>query len=58
MFTGTLIEDLIATVERTEQTLRADDNDDNMVAPYLVGESWFASIQESADFESKLFEVA
>jgi hypothetical protein len=55
MFTGTLIEDLIATVERAEQTVQADEN---MVAPYLVGESWFASIQESADFESKLFEVA
>ena len=47
MFTGTLIEDLIATVERAEQassnTMRLADS---MVADSLVADSWFASIQE------------
>ncbi|MFZ3265562.1 MAG: hypothetical protein WA172_16265 [Terriglobales bacterium] len=59
MFTGTLIEDLIATVERAEQ---ASSNTmlvaDSMVADSLVADSWFASVQESTDYDSKLLGVA
>ncbi len=50
MYTGTLIEDLIAAVERAEaraSTMRTQE-----------GEAWMATIQESADYESKLVEVA
>ncbi len=59
MFTGTLIEDLIATVERAEQ---ASSNPmlvaDSMVADSLVADSWFASVQERMDCDSKLLGVA
>ena len=48
--TGTLIEDLMATVERAEQRAQSD------VA--LVVENWFASVQENADYDSKLCGVA
>jgi hypothetical protein len=54
MFTGTLIEDLIATVERAEQA----SSDTMVVADSLVADSWFASVQESADYDSKLLGVA
>jgi hypothetical protein len=50
MFTGTLIEDLIATVERVEA--RARDHEMTEVEP------WFASVQESANHDSKMFGVA
>jgi hypothetical protein len=54
MFTGTLIEDLIATVERAEQA----SSDALIVADSLVADSWFASVQESADYDSKLLGAA
>ena len=54
MFTGTLIEDLIATVERAEQS----SPDTIAVADSLVADSWFASVQESTDFDSKILSVA
>ena len=54
MFTGTLIEDLIATVERAEQA----SSDTIVVADSLVADSWFASVQESKDFDSKILSVA
>jgi hypothetical protein len=54
MFTGTLIEDLIATVERAEQA----SSDALVVADSLVADSWFASVQESTDYDSKLLGVA
>jgi hypothetical protein len=54
MFTGTLIEDLIATVERAEQASL----DTMVVADSLVADSWFASVQESTDYDSKLLGVA
>lgn len=50
MFTGTLIEDLIATVECAEaKTPRFD-------AAEI--EPWFASVQESTNYDSKLLGVA
>ena len=49
-FTGTLIEDLIATVERAEANTREFDTAEI--------EPWFASIQESMNCESKLLGVA
>jgi hypothetical protein len=54
MFTGTLIEDLIATVERAEQA----SSDAIVVADSLVADSWFASVQEGTDFDSKILSVA
>lgn len=50
MFTGTMIEDLIATVERAEA--KARDREITEVEP------WFASVQENANHDSKLFGVA
>ncbi len=54
MFTGTLIADLIATVERVEQA----SSNELVVADSLVADSWFASVQESTDYDSKLLGVA
>jgi hypothetical protein len=50
MFTGTLIEDLIATVERAEA--KAQDLEMTEVEP------WFATVQENANYDSKLLGVA
>ena len=50
MFTGTMIEDLIAIVERAEA--RARDHERTEI------ELWFASAQENAKHDSKLFGVA
>jgi hypothetical protein len=50
MLTGTLIEDLIATVERAEANTRELETTEI--------EPWFASIQDSIDYESKLVGVA
>lgn len=50
MYTGTLIEDLFAAVERAEASARAAESQEV--------EPWMATIQESADYESKLVEVA
>jgi hypothetical protein len=64
-FTGTLIEDLMATVERAEQ--RAQSNGalivgETAVEPLLVESlavgSWFASVQENRDYDSKFLGVA
>lgn len=49
MFTGTLIEDLIATVERAEA--KAD-------LELMEIESWMASTQEPSECDSKLLGVA
>lgn len=54
MFTGTTIEDLFATVERVEQTAEVRDF---VIAESLMADSWFAGIQENAEYDSKL-EVA
>ena len=50
MYTGTLIEDLFAAVERAEA--RA------CLADMQEVEPWMATMQESADYDSKLVEVA
>ena len=69
-FTGTLIEDLMATVERAEQRAQSDGAmvaDPMIVEPSVVGasvaecmfvETWFASAQENADYDSKFLGVA
>ena len=49
-FAGTLIEDLMATVERAEQRAQSDEA--------AVVEPWFASAQENTDYDSKLLGVA
>jgi hypothetical protein len=54
-FTGTLIDDLMATVERAEQRARSDEP---LFAETLTVEPWFASVQENADYDSKLLGVA
>jgi hypothetical protein len=54
-FTGTLIEDLMATVERAEQRAQSDRA---LVVEPLSVEPWFASVQENADYDSKLLGVA
>ncbi len=69
-FTGTLIEDLIATVERAERAAQSDGalpgerliGESLIVEPLFAGtlvvEPWFASVQENRDFDSKLIGVA
>ncbi len=51
MLTGTLIEDLIATVERVEQRAQAEE----VIAEM---EPWFVSGQDSASCDNKLLGVA
>ena len=51
MFTGTMIEDLFAAVERAEHTLAAQEF---VIAESLMSDSWFASVQEKAECDSKL----
>jgi len=48
-FTGTLIEDLIATVERAEAN--AQDLDLTDIEP------WFASVQDNVSYDSRLVGV-
>jgi hypothetical protein len=50
MFTGTMIEDLIATVERAEAKAQG-------LAMTEI-EPWFASVQENANHDSKCYGVA
>lgn len=50
MFTGNLIEDLIATVDRVEAATED--------AEMIEIEPWFASAQENLGYESKLLGVA
>jgi len=51
MFTGTLIEDLIATVDRVEQSSHANE----ATAPdYLITDSWMAqAVKETVTYDSK-----
>ena len=59
-FAGTLIEDLMATVERAEQRAQSDGAllvEPSMVES-LVVEPWFTSVQENTDYDSKLLGVA
>ncbi len=59
-FTGTLIEDLMATVERAEQTAQSDGAllDEPVFVETLLAEPWLASGQENADYDSKFLGVA
>jgi hypothetical protein len=59
-FTGTLIEDLIATVERAERTAQSDGAlpGERLSGESLVVEPWFASVQENRNYDSKLIGVA
>ena len=52
MYTGTLIDDLIATVERAEQTTESTGDS---VAASMIADAWFASVQENTEYDSKLF---
>lgn len=54
-FTGNLIEDLMATVERAEQRAQADRA---LVVEPMLAEPWFASVQENANYDSQLLGVA
>jgi len=58
-FNGTLIDDLMAAVERAEQ--KAAPNDafacDASVDSSTV-DSWFASVQENTEYDSKFLGVA
>jgi hypothetical protein len=63
--TGTLIEDLIATVERAERAAQSDGAlsgerlmvESLLVEPLFAG-TWFASVQETRNYDSKLIGVA
>jgi hypothetical protein len=63
-FTGTLIEELMATVERVEQRSRADGPvvepmlAESMLAASLLVEPWLVSGQNNTDYESKFLGVA
>jgi hypothetical protein len=64
-FTGTLIEDLMAAVERVEQRTHSDEPlfakdlfAKNLFAEASFAEAWFAAMPESADYDSKLLGVA
>jgi hypothetical protein len=50
MYTGTMIDDLIAAVERAEAKVRR--------AEEPAMEPWIAAPEESANYESELVEVA
>ncbi|MGA7078872.1 MAG: hypothetical protein WBQ43_11845 [Terriglobales bacterium] len=59
-YTGNLIDDLMATVERAEQRMQPDlalATEPMLVEPMLV-DSWFASVQQSTEYDSKLLGVA
>jgi hypothetical protein len=69
-FTGTLIDDLMATVERAEERAQSDQTltpESMLVLPVHVEtvfaktslvESWIASFGENADYDSRLIGVA
>ena len=64
-FTGTLIEDLMATVERAEKRAQADRAlsvealaTEPMLAETSLIEPWFASVPKNADYDSKFLGVA
>jgi len=52
MFTGTLIEDLIATVERVEQTTPSGAD---FVCDALVTDGLIALAQQNGEYDCKLF---
>lgn len=48
-YSGTLIDDLFATVERVELTPRSIEY---LKTESLVADSWFSSVQENTDYDS------
>lgn len=59
-FTGTLIEDLMATVERAELNTRMDGAlpVEALTVETLSVEPWLASVQENRDYDAKFIGVA
>jgi hypothetical protein len=62
-FTGNLIEGLMATVERAERrtasVVERSQVEPTQLQPMLTAiEPWFVSVQENADYDSKLMGVA
>jgi len=59
-FTGTLIEDLMATVERAEQRAQSDGASvaESAFVEASGVEPWFVSVQEIADYDPKILGVA
>jgi hypothetical protein len=60
-FTGTLIEGLMATVERAERrtaSVGALSRVESMRLEPVLVEPWLVSVQENADYDSKLIGVA
>jgi hypothetical protein len=61
-FTGTLIEDLMAAVERVEPTrdvlLAGDAENVTCHDESTLEQSWFASLQETTEYDPKLLGVA
>ncbi len=63
-FSGSLIEDLMATVERAEQRAQSDEALlgtlllGEVLAVETMGDPWFASAQANADYDTKLLGVA
>jgi hypothetical protein len=55
IFTGTLIESLMASVERAEQRASSDEP---MFAQSMDAQTWFVSIQQNADYDPKFLGVA
>jgi hypothetical protein len=53
--TGTLIESLMATVERAE---RRASSDEPMFAQNIDAQPWLVSIQQNADYDPKFLGVA
>ena len=54
MFTGTLIDDLIATVERAEQADCAEQahSEETLVVDSVVRDAWFAYVGQATDRDS------
>jgi hypothetical protein len=59
-FSGTLIEDLMAAVERVEQKVQSDGAlvVESMLADAAGVEPWFAAVQENPIYESNVLGVA
>jgi len=59
-FTGTLIEDLMATVERAEQRAQSEGPfaPEPRLGEAVLIEAWLASAPENADYDSRLAGVA
>jgi hypothetical protein len=58
-FSGSLIEELMATVERAEQRAQSDEALlGEALAIETMADPWFASAQANADYDTKLLGVA